>query len=91
MVMTATATDTVRISGDMVIIPSKEFEELKKAKENMEYLAKLDKSYEQLREGKTISLSMEELREMESDDWKPSPKIKEFIKIISCRGHYNDK
>lgn len=84
MVMTATATDTVRISGDMVIIPSKEFEELKKAKENMEYLAKLDKSYEQLREGKTISLSMEELREMESDDWKPSPKIKEFIERMEA-------
>lgn len=84
MVMTATATDTVRISGDMVIIPSKEFEELKKAKENMEYLAKLDKSYEQLREGKTISLSMEELREMESDDWKPSPKIKEFMERMEA-------
>ena len=79
MVMTAEATDTVRISGDMVIIPSKEFEEMKKAKENMEYLAKLDRSYEQLKEGKTISLSMEELKEMESDDWKPSPKIKEFM------------
>lgn len=84
MVMTATATDTVRISGDMVIIPSKEFEELKKAKEKMEYLTKLDKSYEQLREGKTISLSMEELREMESDDWKPSPKIKEFMERIEA-------
>lgn len=84
MVMTATATDTVRISGDMVIIPSKEFEELKKAKEKMEYLTKLNKSYEQLREGKTISLSMEELREMESDDWKPSPKIKEFMERIEA-------
>ena len=32
----------------------------------------LDRSFQQLEEGKTISFSMEELRAMESDNWKPT-------------------
>ena len=51
-----------------------------KAKRNAEYLAMLDKSFQQLEEGETISFSMEELRAMESDDWKPTPKVLEWLK-----------
>jgi len=35
----------------------------------------LNKSMKQLEQGKTISFTMEELRAMESDDWKPTPKV----------------
>ena len=46
-----------------------------KAKHNEEYLTKLNKSFKQLEQGKIISFSMEELREMESDNWKPTKKF----------------
>ena len=57
-----------------------EYNELAKAKRNTEYLAKLDKSFKQFKEGKTISFSIEELREMESDDWKPTQKILDWMR-----------
>ena len=56
-----------------------EYNELQKAKRNAEYLAKLDRSAEQLEEGNTISLSLDEMKEMESDDWKPTRKIIDFM------------
>lgn len=65
---------------NVVIISEAEYNELEKAKRNAEYLAKLDKSFEQFEEGKTISFSMEELREMESDDWKPTQKVLDWMK-----------
>ena len=43
------------------------------------YLEKLDRSHKELEEGKTISFSMEELKEMEKEDWKPTKKIIEFM------------
>ena len=52
---------------------------MQKAKRNAEYLAKLDRSAEQLEEGNTISLSLDEMKEMESDDWKPTRKIIDFM------------
>lgn len=64
---------------NVVIISEKDFNELMKAKHNAEYLAKLDRSYEQIAKGKTISLSIDELRDMEEDNWQPSPKIREFM------------
>lgn len=65
---------------NVVIVSEKEYNEMAKAKRNAEYLAKLDKSFQQLEEGKTISFSMEELRAMESDDWKPTQKILDWMK-----------
>lgn len=38
----------------------------------------LDESERQFQEGRTIAFTMEELREMESDDWKPKEKVLEF-------------
>ncbi len=49
------------------------------AKRNAEYLAKLDKSRKELEQGKTISFSMDELKEMERDDWKLTQKIIDFM------------
>lgn len=65
---------------NVVIISEAEYNELAKAKRNAEYLAKLDKSFNQFEEGKTISFSMEELREMESDNWKPTQKVLDWMK-----------
>ncbi|MCM1183834.1 MAG: type II toxin-antitoxin system Phd/YefM family antitoxin [Roseburia sp.] len=65
---------------NVVIISEAEYNELAKAKRNAEYLAKLDQSFKQFEEGKTISFSMEELREMESDNWKPTQKVLDWIK-----------
>lgn len=65
---------------NVVIVSEKEYNEMAKAKRNEEYLAKLDKSFKQLKEGKTISFSMEELRAMESDDWKPTQKVLNWMK-----------
>ncbi len=48
--------------------------------ENIKYLEKLDRSRKELEQGKTISFSMEELKEMEKDDWKPTKKIIDFMK-----------
>ena len=48
--------------------------------ENIKYLEKLDRSRKELEQGKTISFSMEELKEMEKDDWKPTTKIIDFMK-----------
>ena len=64
---------------NVVVISEKEYNELQKAKRNAEYLAKLDRSAEQLEEGNTISLSLDEMKEMESDDWKPTRKIIDFM------------
>ena len=64
---------------NVVIISEKEYNDLQKAKRNAEYLAKLDTSMEQLKAGETISFSMEELKAMESDNWKPTQKIIEFM------------
>ena len=65
---------------NVVIISEAEYNELAKAKRKAEQLAKLDKSVKQFEEGKTISFSMEELREMESDDWKPTQKVLDWMK-----------
>ena len=65
---------------NVVIVSEKEYNEMVKAKRNAEYLAKLDKSFQQLEEGQTISFSMEELRAMESDDWKPTQKVLNWMK-----------
>lgn len=65
---------------NVVIVSEKEYNEMAKAKRNEEYLKKLDHSFAQLEQGKTITFSMEELRAMESDDWKPTQKVLNWLK-----------
>lgn len=63
---------------NVVIVSEREYNDLVKAKRNAEYMAMLDESRRQLERGETISFSMEELRAMESEDWKPTEKVLEF-------------
>lgn len=63
---------------NVVILSEKEYNELQKAKRNAEYMAKINESLENHERGDTISFTMEELRAMESEDWKPSERILEF-------------
>ena len=65
---------------NVVILSEKEYNELQKAKRNAEYMAKINESLENHERGDTISFTMEELRAMESEDWKPSERILEFEK-----------
>ena len=64
---------------NVVMMSEKEYNEIMKAARNAEYLAKLDRSQEQLQRGETISLSMDELRAMEKEDWKPTEKVRKFM------------
>ena len=63
---------------NIYMISEAEYNELQKAKRNAEYLAMLDESQAQLERGETISFTIEELREMEADDWKPTKKVLDF-------------
>jgi len=65
---------------NIYMINESEYNALQKAKRNAEYLAMLDKSQEQLERGETISFSMEELKEMESEDWKPTQKVLDWMR-----------
>lgn len=65
-------------SQNVVIVSEREYNELMKAKRNAEYMAKIDESLENHAKGDTISFSMEELRAMEAEDWKPTKRILEF-------------
>lgn len=64
---------------NVVVISEAEYNELQKAKRNAEYFAMLDESIEQLEHGNTISLTMDEMKALESDEWKPSQKILDFM------------
>lgn len=50
---------------NVVIISEKEYNELEKIKRNAEYLAKLNRADEQIKNGQVITKTMEELLEME--------------------------
>ena len=67
---------------NVVMLLEKKYNEIVKAKRNAEYLATIDESIEQLHQGKTISFSFEELKAMESDDWKPTPKVMKWMERI---------
>jgi antitoxin YefM len=67
---------------NVVVISEREYNELQKAKRNAEYLTMLDESFEQVKQDKTISFSMEELKAMESDDWKPTKKVLDFMESM---------
>ncbi len=49
---------------NVVIVSEHEYNELQKAKRNAEYLAKLDRSLTQLKNGDVVVKSMEELERM---------------------------
>lgn len=68
---------------NVVMVSEQEYNELIKEKQNAEYLKHLDRSYEQLAKNQTISFSLEELKEMESDSWTPTQKIKDFMEQIT--------
>jgi hypothetical protein len=51
-------------SQKIVVVPEADYQEMLKAKHNAEYLAKLDRSFKQLEEGKVVVKTMEELEEM---------------------------
>lgn len=65
---------------NIYMINEAEYNALQKAKRNAEYLAMLDESDAQLKRRETITLTLDELKAMESDDWKPTEKILEFEK-----------
>lgn len=52
---------------NVVIVSEQEYNELQKAKRNAEYLAKLDRSFEQLERGEVIVKSMDELEAMANE------------------------
>lgn len=64
---------------ELVIISKRDYLEMEKAKNNAEYLAKLDKSRAQFERGETISFTMDELEAMEAADWKPTQKVLDFL------------
>ena len=52
---------------NMVWIDLAAYNELQKAKENLQYIMKLDESYKQLDEGKVVVKTLEELEAMEDE------------------------
>lgn len=72
---------------NIYMINETEYNELQKAKKNAEYLTMLDESRAQLERGETISFSMEELRAMEADDWKPTKKVLDFERKHGIKRH----
>lgn len=59
---------TRKQNKNVVVISESEYNNLQKAKRNAEYLAHLDRSYEQLAQGDVIVKSMEELEAMATDE-----------------------
>ena len=49
---------------NLVILSEKEYNELEKTRRNNEYLAKIDRSIEQLSQGRTVVKTIEELEDM---------------------------
>lgn len=64
---------------NIYMINEAEYNALQKAKRNAEYMAMLEESEEQLRNGQTISFTMEELRAMEAEDWEPTEKVLDWM------------
>jgi len=51
---------------NLVVLSEKEYNELEKARRNAEYLAKIDRSRQQLAEGNTYTFTIKELEIMEN-------------------------
>ena len=52
---------------NVVILSEREYKEMEKARNNMAYLAKLDLADEQIRQGKVVVKTMEELEAMAAE------------------------
>lgn len=52
---------------NVVLISLEQYNQVMKALRNVEYLNKIDKSIQQVKEGKTVVKTLEELEEMESE------------------------
>ncbi len=63
---------------NVVIVSEHEYNDLIKAKRNAEYMAKIEESMKNHAKGDTISFTMDELKAMEAEDWKPTEKVLEF-------------
>ncbi|MBO4395905.1 MAG: hypothetical protein J5819_06125 [Eubacterium sp.] len=61
------ATDTVHIPANMVLVPYEEYERLLTAEKNDAYRKKLEQSLEQIKQGKVVAKTMEELEAMEDE------------------------
>ena len=64
---------------NIVMISEQKYEEMEKAKRNADYVEMIRHSRKQIEAGDTISFTMDELRAMESDDWKPSNKVLDWM------------
>lgn len=67
---------------NVVVISEESYNALLKAQRNADYLEKLNKSYEELNQNQTITLTLEDLQAMESEEWKPTQKIKDFMEQL---------
>lgn len=56
---------TRKPNENVVILSEKEYNEMLKAKRNAEYLEKIDLSMQQVRDGRVVAKTIEELEEME--------------------------
>ncbi len=59
--MSATVQEPIHISGDMVIIPKKQYDDMQRELNNAVYLNKLHQSIEQSKRGQVVIKTMEEL------------------------------
>lgn len=64
--------ETIIVPGkkkeNLIIISEKSYNEMMKAKRNAEYLAMLDRGFEDMKHGKGITKTWEELEEMAKDE-----------------------
>ena len=63
--MIMAATDSIKIQGNMVLVPEEEYEQMLKAWQNQKYLAEIDKRTKRLNTGEGIHKTLDELRAME--------------------------
>lgn len=62
-----TVVDPRKENKNVVILSEREYKEMEKARNNMAYLAMLDESDRQLREGRVVVKTMEELEAMAAE------------------------
>ena len=70
---------------NIVMLSENEYNNMIKAKRNAEYMSKINESIENHKKGDTISFTIEELREMENEGWKPTEKILEFERMHNIK------
>ena len=75
---------------NIYMISEAEYNALQAARENAEYMTRLNKSIGQLERGETISFTMDELKAMEADDWKPTEKVLEWAKRTGYKGYKDE-